>query len=490
MPYPKLKKQYLKSELFEFFKVTDEELSFISNARPKKDKNRLGFSSFLKSYQLLGYPPRQKSDIHKEIVEWIAHQIDISPSLFKEYDWKSRVWERHLALIRTFTGFRVGQFDDHQELSRWLIEKAGQANSETELLNAAIHKCRERMLELPSENELRRLVNSSRQKFFERFYQNVLNKAGSNAQRLMEKCLEEAEKEGERYCWIKSKPDRLGMKSILEEIKKLKFLKEFHIEPGICFDGISPEILQQLKNRAYPEDSYQMRRHPLAIRCTLMSVLIHFRQMEVTDNIVRLFLELIRKIEKKADTSMEKKLIRNIKKVFRKNKILYKIARASMENPEGTVREVIFTEVGEEILSRIVAEFEGESQEADYEKARARTMKIKYGRHYRRMLKPVLETLEFRANNPAHQPILEGLELVRKYMSTRRNYYPENEKIPEKLLTGHWKDLVEKVLRQDGLLGRMKQEDFQALTPLFTLNINPYGYFALDFDKPSILEAA
>jgi len=37
---------------------------------------------------------------------------------------------------------------------------------------------------------------------------------------------------------------------------------------------------------------------------------------------------------------------------------------------------------------------------------------------------------------------------------------------------------------------RMKQEDFQALTPLFTLNINPYGYFALDFDKPSILEAA
>jgi TnpA family transposase len=50
--------------------------------------------------------------------------------------------------------------------------------------------------------------------------------------------------------------------------------------------------------------------------------------------------------------------------------------------------------------------------------------------------------------------------------------------------------MVENVLHQDGLLSRMKQEDFQALTPLFTLNINPYGYFALDFDKPSILEAA
>jgi hypothetical protein len=309
MPYPKLKKHYLKSEPFEFFEVTNEELSFISDARPKKDKNRLGFLLFLKSYQLLGYPPRQKSDIPKEIVEWIAHQIDLSPSLFKEYAWKSRVWERHLALIRKFTGIRVCKLDDHQELSRWLIEKAGQVNSEKELFNAAIHKCRERMLELPSANELRRIVNSSRQKFFERLYQNVLNKTGSNTLNLMEKCLEETEKEGERYGWIKSKPGRLGMKSILEEIKKLKFIKEINIEPGICFDGISPEILQQLKNRAYPEDSYQMRRHPLAIRCTLMAVLIHFRHMEVTDNIVRLFLELIRRIEKKADTSMEKKLI-------------------------------------------------------------------------------------------------------------------------------------------------------------------------------------
>jgi hypothetical protein len=265
MPYPRLKKQYSKPELFEFFEVTNEELFFISDARPKKDKNRLGFLTFLKCYQLLGYPPRQKTDIPKEIVEWIAHQIKLSPSLFQEYEWKNRVWDRHLTLIRKITGFRGFEIEDIRNLSQWLIEKAGQVNSEKELFNAAIHKCRESMLELPSENELRRLVNSSRQKFFERLYQNVLNKTGSNTLKLMEKCLEEAENEGERYDWIKSKPGRLGMKSILEEIKKLKFIKEFNIEPGICFDGISQEILQQLKTRAYPEDSYQMRRHPLAM---------------------------------------------------------------------------------------------------------------------------------------------------------------------------------------------------------------------------------
>lgn len=49
---------------------------------------------------------------------------------------------------------------------------------------------------------------------------------------------------------------------------------------------------------------------------------------------------------------------------------------------------------------------------------------------------------------------------------------------------------VERVLYEDGFINRMEPEDFHALTPLFTLNMNPYGYFPLDLNKPSILEAA
>jgi TnpA family transposase len=48
--------------------------------------------------------------------------------------------------------------------------------------------------------------------------------------------------------------------------------------------------------------------------------------------------------------------------------------------------------------------------------------------------------------------------------------------------------MVEWVLTQGNMMDRMQPEDYNSLTPLFTLNINPYGYFALDFEKPSILE--
>ena len=50
--------------------------------------------------------------------------------------------------------------------------------------------------------------------------------------------------------------------------------------------------------------------------------------------------------------------------------------------------------------------------------------------------------------------------------------------------------MVERILKNDGFLDRMEAEDFRALTPLFTSNINPYGDFTLDLDKPSFLEAA
>ncbi len=50
--------------------------------------------------------------------------------------------------------------------------------------------------------------------------------------------------------------------------------------------------------------------------------------------------------------------------------------------------------------------------------------------------------------------------------------------------------MVERILYDTGIIRLMEPEDFRALTPLFTSNVNPYGDFELDIDKPSFLEAA
>ena len=50
--------------------------------------------------------------------------------------------------------------------------------------------------------------------------------------------------------------------------------------------------------------------------------------------------------------------------------------------------------------------------------------------------------------------------------------------------------MIERVLATSAIGSRMQAADYRALTPLFTQNINPYGQFNIDLERPSFLEAA
>ncbi|MEU4703809.1 hypothetical protein [Nonomuraea dietziae] len=60
------------------------------------------------------------------------------------------------------------------------------------------------------------------------------------------------------------------------------------------------------------------------------------------------------------------------------------------------------------------------------------TLKASYTNHYRRGLIELLEVLEFRSNNTAHQPVIEALKLVKRYAKAgNTTYYPLGETAPE-----------------------------------------------------------
>lgn len=440
MAYPRLSSRFSNEDLSENLTLQSGDFNVLKRIR--RDENRLGFAVLLKTFEYLGYPPQQKRIIPAIVVNRISEQLGLDAKLFSKYKWKNRAWDQHISIIREYTGFRPFDVNDTHSLSNQLIKSANDLPSQKELLNAAIQGCRNSRIELPSEKELLRIINSARNTILQSIYQKIYERISPGIRERMDVCLKAGASNTTSYDWMKSKAGRLGMRNLIDEIRKLNFIKEFEIEPGILFNGISQGVLHYLRDRARPEDSYQMRRHPAPIRYSLMAVLLHFRQQDVTDNIVRSFLELIRRIEKKADKSLEVKLVKNIRRVYGKSNILYKIAKASTENPEGTIQDVIFTAVGEDVLKRIVDEFDAESQEADYDASKTKTMKVKYSHHYRKMLKPVLESLIFHANNPAQQPLMDGLKIVKKYADSRCTYYPDNENIPEELITGYWESLV------------------------------------------------
>jgi hypothetical protein len=54
----------------------------------------------------------------------------------------------------------------------------------------------------------------------------------------------------------------------------------------------------------------------------------------------------------------------------------------------------------------------------------------------------LLKVLTFRSNNEAHQPVINALELVKRYTDTKLRFFPVEENIPLSVVRGLWREAV------------------------------------------------
>jgi TnpA family transposase len=66
-----------------------------------------------------------------------------------------------------------------------------------------------------------------------------------------------------------------------------------------------------------------------------------------------------------------------------------------------------------------------------------------YKGHYRRMVPQLLQTLEFCSNNQHHRPVIQALELVKRYAGTKLRTFPAEEEVPlDSVARGLWREAV------------------------------------------------
>ena len=140
-----------------------------------------------------------------------------------------------------------------------------------------------------------------------------------------------------------------------QEITKLQTLRALGV-PADALADVSEKVVTLLQRRAHNERAGEMRAHPAPIRYALMACFIHGRTMEVTDDVVRMLLEIIRRIDTQTEKHLQKELLRDIKRVTGKVQLLYRIAEAVVEEPDGTIRTVLFPQVKEETFRELAAE--------------------------------------------------------------------------------------------------------------------------------------
>jgi hypothetical protein len=107
---------------------------------------------------------------------------------------------------------------------------------------------------------------------------------------------------------------------------------------------------------------------------------------------------------------LQKELLRDIKRVTGKVQLLYRIAEAVVEEPDGTIRTVLFPQVKEEIFQDLAAEAKasGPQYRIWYQYVRRQ----KYIHHYRQMRPWVLKHLTFRSEH-RFQPVIEALAVIK-----------------------------------------------------------------------------
>ena len=131
---------------------------------------------------------------------------------------------------------------------------------------------------------------------------------------------------------------------------------------------------------------------------------MHLRGRTLTDDLVDLLIETIHHIGAHAERRVDRELLDDLKRVTGKQNILFELAGAALDQPDGIVREVVFPVVGEQTLRDLVKEWKATGP--TYRTTLRTVIRNSYKGHYRRMVPQILQTLgiplEQRAPPPGH----------------------------------------------------------------------------------------
>ena len=115
----------------------------------------------------------------------------------------------------------------------------------------------------------------------------------------------------------------------------------------------------------------------------------------------------------------------------RQGDVLFRLAEAAVRAPGRDVRDALYpVGRGADAASDLVAEAKANEQAFQ---ARVRTvLRSSYSHHYRTDAAEAAGALEFRCNNTAYRPVMDALELLRRYADRdgRSRHYDRADRVP------------------------------------------------------------
>lgn len=451
-------------DLIEHWTLVGDEADLLAG---RTGPSKLGLALWLKFYIAHGRFPTGRAELPDEAVSFVARQVKIPAGDIGLFDWEGRTAERVRKTVRDFLGFRECSVTDAGKVTEWLADHVcSREHDPQRVREALLARLREDRIEQPAKVRLGRMIGSALRRSEESLTAMVSGRLDDVVKTRMWALIAAADDDpsiatvetagpgeatgAEVWSAIRSDPGNVSLNSCKAERRKLDWIRDVGVA-GELFTGIGPKIVAGWSARVAVEAPSHLRNdHPDDGRWTLMAAYLHCREREITDALVELLIATVHRINARAETKTKDQFVADIaRKVTGKENILFRIASAAADKPQGIVEDVVYPAAGGlDVLLDLIHEFE--SKGPTYRQARQRSFKSSYTNHYRSGLIQILEALEFRSSNTVHRPVLEALELIKRYKaehSPATLYYARGEHIPVDGVIP--RDLVDLLYRTD-----------------------------------------
>lgn len=438
-----VKWQWSEDELHAQWSLSSDELALLVK---KKKSGRLGFVTLLKFFQHQTYFPEKRAAIPNGIIDYLAHQVNVDKESLDKYNWTGRTGRRDRAEILAFLGILRAHQQDKVALVTWLKEEILPAAPTLEhLMEQAYDWFASQKIEPPSDTQLQN--NAFETTLFMRISALLTPESKASIDEFFD--TQDDADEGKKIVspdklhglsWIGSDPGRVSLDTAQQEMAKLHRVRQIAL-PAREFLALPARWLQKYCRRASIESTWELHRHSDDIRYALVAAFCWQQQQNITDGLVDLLIQAVHKIGTRAEKKVEKQLFHDIHQVRGKSNLLFKLAEAAVDKPDGVIKDVLYPLVGLQTLEDLVKEFKASGKA--YQQVIHTVIRASYSHHYRRMLPPVVNALVFHSNNTLHQPVIKALELIKAYRNSSQQYFSADDNVPiEWVIRPKWRDIV------------------------------------------------
>jgi hypothetical protein len=405
-------------DLIRFF--TPDEADLRATRKLRGDTNRLGFTLQLCALRFLGFSPDDLLKPPKDVLAYLAKQLDVPAAAFKSYSSRIQTRTEHFLLAQTQLGFRKASPLDLMSLEAWLLERALEHDKPSPLFAFAADKLLKDKIVRPGVTRLAPLLTDERRAW-------------------LNEILEPSPELGGRtpLTWLQKEPSSNRAPQISDALAKVRFLQAAGVQHW-DLGAVNPNRLKSLAQIGNDAKNQYLKRTPAERRYPILLAFLRQALWNHTDDAVEMFDQHLWNAHGDAEEELAAFHLKAMRSINEKLKVFRELGRIIL-NPtitDAEVRQVSFEIITPDRLSKHLDEAEhlirpDKDEVVDF-----------FGRKYgslRRFTKDFMATLEFRSHR-SQDPLLEAVALLRHLDAVGRRNIPNHA--PESFIPAAWLDYV------------------------------------------------